>query len=121
MGLSFGVDILGNLHLGPRLSADAWNKIKMGSYRGPRVFDPETYGYVRVPALTREVANLENINRQYRELIKIQSVLKEESSVTNYLHTKELIETHRVTEKARDFKKEVFERLTSQSTLFDAE
>ncbi|GEM_PF-718091 len=121
VGLSFGVDILGNLHQPPRLSADAWNTIKMSQYRGPRVFDPETYGYVRVPALTRDVAMLENINRQYRELIKIQSVLKEESTVTHYLHTKELIEAHRVTEKARDFKKEVFELRTSQSTLFDAE
>jgi len=121
VGLSFGVDILGNLHQAPRISADAWNKIKTGPYRGPRVFDPETYGYVRIPALTRDVANLENINRQYNELIKIQSVLKEESSVTNYLHTKELIEIHRVTEKARDFKKEVFKRHTSQSLLFDAE
>jgi hypothetical protein len=121
MGLSFGVDILGNLHLGPRLSADAWNKIKMGEYRGPRVFDPDTYGYMRNPALTREVANLENINRQYLELIKIQSVLKEESTVTKYLQTKELIEAYRVTEKAKDFKKEVFERHTTQSTLFDAD
>ena len=66
-------------------------------------------------------AMLENINRQYRELIKIQSVLKEESTVTHYLHTKELIEAHRVTEKARDFKKGVFELRTSQSTLFDAD
>jgi hypothetical protein len=121
VGLGLGVDILGNLHLGPRLNATAWRNIKMATYRGPRVFDPETYGYMRVPSLTAEVANLENIKRQYRELGKIQSVLREEPSVTNYLNTKELIETHRVTEKARDFKREVFEQRTAQSTLFDAD
>ena len=74
-----------------------------------------------VTPLAPEVANLENIRRQYRELKKIQSVLKEEPTVINYLNTKELIESHHVTEKARDFKKEVFEHHTAQSTLFDSD
>lgn len=121
VGLSFGVDIIGNLHLAPRLDTPAWQRIKMGAYRGPRVFDPETYGYTRDPTLSPAIANIENINRQYHELVKIQSVLKEESTVSNYLHTKELIEIHQVTKKAQDFKKEVFEHRTAQSTLFDAE
>jgi hypothetical protein len=119
--LGLGVDILGNLHIGPRLDTTAWRNIKAGPYRGPRVFDTETYGYMRVPAITQDVANIENIKRQYRELIKIQSLLKEESTVTDYLNTKELIETNRVTERVRNFKKDVFEHRTAQSTLFDAD
>ncbi|HVP96734.1 hypothetical protein [Methanoregula sp.] len=120
VGLGLGVDILGNMHLGPRLDATAWKKIKTGPYRGPRVFDPETYGYMRIPALTQPVANTENIRRQYGELIKIRSVLKENSTVADYLNTKELIETNQVTERVRDFKKHVIESRTAQSTLFDA-
>jgi len=121
VGVGLGVDVLGNLHVGPRLNTTAWQNIKMSQYRGPRVFDPETYGYMRVPALTPDVANQQNIRRQYRELLKIQTVLKEEPTVTHYLNTKELIESHHVMEKARDFKKEVFEHLTAQSTLFDSD
>ena len=118
--LTFGIDILGANHKPPAFPAERRDIIDP-SRKGPRVFDPETYGYIRIvdPALDLKTAKANNISSQHQETLKLQQVIAEESTAANYLQRKPQITQNRVLDRVRDVKMEITRTKTYQRSIFD--
>jgi hypothetical protein len=119
--LPFGIDILGSNHKPPPLGAEGWNKIKASRYKGPRVFDPLTYGYVRIPDPNVKRADVKtaNISRQYGESVKIQKVINEENTAAKYIYKKQQVKKHDIVSLVERVKNDIWED-SKQKSLFDA-
>ena len=119
--IPFGIDILGNNHIPPRLDTAGWRKIKASRYKGPRLFDSSTYGYSRVQDLVagRKKVKNENIRRQFYETINLQNVIKEENTAFGYLKKKQQVKEHKVLSDAETLKKDLLYG-QKQKSLFDA-
>lgn len=97
---SFGIDILGLNHIPPRMSSEAWAKIK--KERRPstfRLFDKKSYGYrkktiedlKKLGISNRNQMNIYNINEQLSETITIKEHLTEKDTIEPYVRTKSQI------------------------------
>ena len=118
--LTFGIDILGANHKPPAFPAER-KDILDPSRKGPRVFDSETYGYVRVidPALDLKTAKANNISSQHKETLKLQHVIAEEFTASSYLQRKPQIAQNKVLDRVRDVKMDIARTKTRQKSLFD--
>ncbi len=105
IGTSFGIDFLGLNHVGPRLSSDAWKRIKEN--RRPntyRIFDRNSYGYIKkteielIRAFGAGKGNLSlfrkrhNIIEQHKETLLIQKKLSESATLETFLESKSLVD-----------------------------
>ena len=119
--LPFGIDILGSNHKAPPIGTEGWNRIKASRYKGPRVFDPSTYGYARIPDPNVKSADVKkaNITLQYREGIKIQKVINEENTAAKYIHKKQQVKNHDIVSLVEKVKKDIWGN-NKQKSLFDA-
>ncbi|MCF2144590.1 MAG: hypothetical protein K9W42_12895 [Candidatus Heimdallarchaeota archaeon] len=101
ISLGFGVDVLGLNHIPPRLSSEAWKKIKQKRRENTlRLFNRKSYGYekktedelrqLNLP-IKREEIKKYNISEQQAEAIVLQEVLREESTIKPYIATKEQV------------------------------
>lgn len=102
----FGVDILGLKHITPKLPKEQWSKFEaMGKEKPHKLFNSDSYGYMRVKeselfeitgadstSNAFEVRRNFNIQEQYREDVKISTILSENSTVDQYLSSKPLVD-----------------------------
>lgn len=114
--LTFGIDILGTNHKPPAFPAERRNISDR-----PRIFDPETYGYVRVidPSLDLKTAKANNISSQHKETLKLQHVIAEESTAASYLQRKPQITQNKVLDLIHDVQMDISRTKTRQMSLFD--
>lgn len=101
IGTGFGVDVIGSMnHINPRFRPVPKTGMQIAPPENSlRLFNKESYGYLRKTQseLTASGINnrtelkMHNIKEQYREMLKIQSMLKEESTITPYVSAKPLL------------------------------
>ncbi|XRO75085.1 hypothetical protein ACO3TA_06810 [Methanocaldococcus sp. 28A] len=94
----FGIDILGLKHVPPQLPPEVWAKLKnIKKEEIYRIFNRNTYGYhkVNVEILqnlglfpNQNTVKIYNIEKQFDEAIYLQNLLKEESTVEQYVSSK---------------------------------
>ncbi len=112
----FGIDILGLNHIRPRMSSEAWAKIKQQRIENTfRVFNKDSYGYLKktetelknVGINNRDARKNFNITEQFNESTVMQQKLKEEGSIELYLKTKSQVNDE-VIRKIKQIRKSVF-------------
>jgi len=116
--IPFGIDVVGNNHVPPRLSSDVWDKILTERNKGPRRFYPEEYSYRRAEDVNANMIQIknENITMQYEETIKIREIVKEEKSVKPYIESKPQVKEEKVIHRIESSKREISAPI--QTTLF---
>ena len=96
----FGADILGLNHVPPRMSSEAWEKIRRErSQNTLRLFSRQSYGYRKsteselneIGIRGRKELTKFNITEQYKESRTLQKRLNEQKTVEPYFKSKSLI------------------------------
>jgi len=116
--LSLGMDILGSNHKPMSMRFPEERMDPDNRRKGPRVFDPETYGYTRAPHLEIKPVKRMNLISQYAESLKIQRVIKEENTAASYLNRKPQFIENGVLDMAREVKSDISKR-KRQKSIFD--
>ncbi|NPA63333.1 MAG: hypothetical protein GXN95_07295 [Methanococci archaeon] len=117
----FGVDVLGLKHVPPPLPPETWAKLK-NIKKGEiyRIFNENTYGYHRVDKDSlqnlelppnQNIIKLYNIGKQFNEANYLQNLLKEESTVEQYVSTKSQMKG--IIPKIKKVKHEIKEKSTT--------
>ncbi len=115
--LTFGMDILGANHKPSVIPTE--RRIKMdGLQKGARLFDPQTYGYIRDPSLDIKTAKMSNLLAQHRETLRIQSVINEEGTASRYFQRKALLMENKVLDRVHEVKIDLTEG-RKQRSIFD--
>lgn len=118
----FGMDILGLNHIPPRMSSEAWAKIKEERRASTfRLFDRNSYGYVKktdndlknLDIYNRTQLNGFNINEQYKESLTLQKKLKETNTIEPYIKTKSQVNDDLIN-KIKRLRKTTFQRSLSE-------
>ncbi len=93
----FGIDLLGLNHIPPRMSSEAWAKIKAQRRKNTfRLFNRNSYGYLKKTEAELKALNIKdrtslknfNISEQFKETQILQQKLKEENSIEPYIRSK---------------------------------
>lgn len=115
--LTFGMDILGVNHKPSVIPAERMSKMD-NLQKGARLFDPQTYGYTRDPSMEKKTAKMSNLLAQYREALKIQSMINEEGTASRYFQRKTQVMENKVLDRVREVKIDLTESRIQRS-LFD--
>jgi len=100
MSIGFGVDVIGLNHIPPRMSTEAWEKLKSKRKENMfRLFNSKTYGYERksntdlkeLEIYNREDLKRLNTLRQYDESVVLKEKLNHDNTLEPYVRTKSQI------------------------------
>ena len=112
----FGIDIIGLNHIPPRLSSEAWIKIKQERRENTfRIFNRNSYGYIkkteselqRMSIMNRDQLKNYNINEQYKESKTLQEKIKENDTIESYIKSKSQM-SDEVIKKIKNLRKQTF-------------
>lgn len=123
IGGGFGIDILGLNHIQPRMSSDAWDRIKAQRKENTyRIFNRDTYGYTKKSEgeLLRLFDTSDknkltpyrkkyNVSEQHKETLTLQTKLKEEPTIESYIKSKSQIREDLI-KKIKKLRSEMFSR-----------
>lgn len=114
----FGVDLLGLNHIPPRMSSEAWTKIKAQRRENTfRLFNRKSYGYLKRTETElkgfgiNNRTDLKNFNiiEQFKETQVLQQKLKDENSIEPYIKSKSQVKED-VIKKIKKLRASTFKR-----------